>query len=127
MNHRTLKCRLSLGCLLVLLLLSLAAVSRAERQPPARPNVLFIAVDDLRPDIGCYGVKHAKTPNIDRLAKHGVVFRSAFANQAVCAPSRNALMTGLRPDQIGIYDLQTWFRHSIRDAVTLSQRFMQNG
>ena len=92
-----------------------------------RPNVLLICVDDLKPSIGCFGDPLAKTPNIDRLAKHGVVFRSAFANQAVCAPSRNALMTGLRPDQIGIYDLQTWFRHSIRDAVTLSQRFMQNG
>jgi iduronate 2-sulfatase len=92
-----------------------------------RPNVLLICVDDLKPTIGCFGDPHARTPNIDRLAQHGVVFRSAFANQAVCAPSRNALMTGLRPDQIGVYDLSTWFRHSVRDAVTLSQRFMQNG
>jgi len=107
------------------LLTLLALVSFAAAAD--RPNVLLICVDDLKPSIGCFGDPLAKTPNIDRLAKHGVVFRSAFANQAVCAPLRNALMTGLRPDQIGIYDLQTWFRHSIRDAVSLSQRFMQNG
>ena len=59
------------------------------------PNVLFIAVDDLRPDIGCYGVKHAKTPNIDRLAARGIVFDRAYCAQAVCSPSRTAILTGL--------------------------------
>lgn len=92
-----------------------------------RPNVLLICVDDLKPTIGCFGDTHAKTPHMDRLAKQGVVFRSAYVNQAVCAPSRNSLMTGLRPDQIGVYDLAIWFRHGARDAVTLSQRFMQEG
>ena len=70
-----------------------------------RPNVLFIAVDDLKPLLGCYGAPLVRSPNIDRLAARGVLFERAFANQAVCAPSRNSLMTGLRPQTIGIYDL----------------------
>lgn len=92
-----------------------------------RPNVLLICVDDLKPTIGCFGDPHARTPHIDRLAKRGVAFQRSYVNQAVCAPSRNALMTGLRPDQIGVYDLATWFRHGAKDAVTLSQRFIQAG
>jgi len=108
-------------CLLLPILLSLPLLA-AER-----PNVLLICVDDLKPTIGCFGDSHASTPNIDRLAQRGTVFRSAYVQQAVCAPSRNSLMTGLRPDQIGIYDLATWFRHGARDAVTLSQRFIQSG
>jgi len=99
-----------------------AALSAAER-----PNVLLICVDDLKPTLGCFGDPHARTPQMDRLARHGVTFLAAYVNQAVCAPSRNALMTGLRPDQIGVYDLATWFRHGAPEAVTLSQRFMQHG
>jgi iduronate 2-sulfatase len=63
----------------------------------AQKNVLFICVDDLKPLLGCYGDTLIKTPNIDRLAARGVLFERAFCNQAVCAPSRNSLMTGLRP------------------------------
>ena len=63
---------------------------------PARPNVLFICVDDLKPLLGCYGDKLAKTPNMDRLAARGMRFDLAFCNQAVCAPSRNSLLTGSR-------------------------------
>ena len=70
-------------------------------------NVLFIAVDDLRPDIGCYGVKHSKTPNIDRLAARGIVFDKAYCAQAVCSPSRTAILTGLRPDTTKVWDLMT--------------------
>jgi len=92
-----------------------------------RLNVLLICVDDLKPALGCYGDPHAKTPQIDRLATRGMVFRRSYVNQAVCAPSRNALMTGLRPDQIGVYDLATWFRHGARDAVTVSQCFIKAG
>ena len=92
-----------------------------------RPNVLLICVDDLKPTIGCFGDSHARTPHMDRLAGRGVAFRRSYVQQAVCAPSRNTLMTGLRPDQIGVYDLATWFRHGAKDAVTLSQRFIQAG
>ena len=62
-----------------------------------RPNVLFIAVDDLKPVLGCYGDKLAKTPNMDKLAARGMLFEKAYVNQAVCAPSRNSLMLGIRP------------------------------
>jgi iduronate 2-sulfatase len=92
-----------------------------------KPNVLLICVDDLKPLLGCYGDKLAKTPNIDRLAKRGVQFDAAYCNQAVCSPSRNSLMTGLRPQTIGIYDLPTNFRKAVPDAVTVAQYFRANG
>ncbi|QDU57333.1 sulfatase [Aeoliella mucimassa] len=91
------------------------------------PNVLLICVDDLKPTLGCYGDPLAQTPNIDRLAAQGVLFERAYCNQAVCAPSRNSLLSGLRPQTLGIYDLGTYFRLSAPDAVTLPQCFKQQG
>ncbi len=105
---------------LFLLCVPLAAVAE-------RPNVLFIAVDDLKPAIGCYGDRLAKTPNIDRLAARGTVFERAYCMQAVCAPSRNALLTGLRPETLRIYDLGTNFRRRAPDVVTLPQHFKAHG
>jgi len=93
----------------------------------AQKNVLMICVDDLKPLLGCYGEPTIKTPNMDRLAARGVLFERALCNQAVCAPSRNALMTGLRPTTIGIYDLGTNFRKSVPEAVTVAQYFMKHG
>jgi iduronate 2-sulfatase len=104
-------------------LLLLAAVCPAA----GKPNILLICVDDLKPLLGCYGDTVVKSPNIDRLAARGVLFEAAYCNQAVCAPSRNALMTGLRPQSLGIYDLGTNFRKSVPDAITLAQHFMRNG
>jgi arylsulfatase A-like enzyme len=92
-----------------------------------KPNILFLAVDDLRPDLGCYGHAEAKTPNIDALASRGVVFRRAYCQQAVCSPSRTSLLTGLRPDSTRVYDLQTHFRTTIPDVVTLPQHFKEHG
>jgi iduronate 2-sulfatase len=92
-----------------------------------KPNVLLICVDDLKPALGCYGDKVVKSPNIDRFAARGVLFERAYCNQAVCAPSRNALMTGVRPTTLGIYDLGTNFRLASSNAVTLSQYFMRHG
>ena len=92
-----------------------------------RPNVLLICVDDLKPLLGCYGDITVKSPNIDRLAARGVRFERAYCNQAVCAPSRNALLTGLRPQTLGIYDLGTNFRAAAPNAVTLPQYFMAHG
>jgi len=74
-----------------------------------RPNVLLICVDDLKPLLGCYGDKQIQTPNIDRLAKRAVLFEHAYCNQAVCAPSRNSLLTGVRPMTLGIYDWERIF------------------
>ncbi|MBC7819987.1 MAG: sulfatase, partial [Planctomycetaceae bacterium] len=92
-----------------------------------KPNVLLICVDDLKPMLGCYGDKTVKSPNIDRLAARSVLFERAYCNQAVCSPSRNSLLVGLRPQTLGIYDLGTNFRRSRPDAVTLPQLFKQHG
>ena len=94
---------------------------------PQRPNVLFIAIDDLRPALGCYGDAYAITPSIDSFALEAVTFNKAYTQQAVCAPSRNTLMTGLRPDELGIHDLGTFFRASRPEVVTMTQHFMNAG
>ncbi len=93
----------------------------------AKTNILLICVDDLKPALACYGDGTAVTPNLDRLASSGVLFESAYCNQAVCSPSRNALMTGLRPQTLGIYDLPTHFRKAAPDAVTMGQHFKAAG
>lgn len=92
-----------------------------------QPNVLLICVDDLKPLLGCYGDQKIKSPSMDRLASRGLLFERAYCNQAVCAPSRNALLTGARSTTLGIYDLGTNFRQAVPDAVTLPQFFKRNG
>lgn len=92
-----------------------------------KPNILFIAVDDLRPQLGSYGDTVAITPNIDRLARMGVVFNRAYCQQAVCAPSRASVMTGRRPDATKVWDLKTHFRKALPHVVTLPQLFKENG
>ncbi len=96
-------------------------------EPDSRPNVLFIAVDDLRPELGCYGKDYVKSPHIDRLAKSAVTFTRAYCQEAVCNPSRASLMTGLRPDTLKVWDLKTAFRTTRPDAVTLPQYFKRHG
>ncbi|GAB5561637.1 MAG: sulfatase [Synoicihabitans sp.] len=93
----------------------------------ARPNVLFIAVDDLAPSLRCYGDLVAKTPHIDRLAATGVMFERAYNQLPLCNPTRASVMTGLRPDQIKVYDLDRHFREEYPDVITLSQQFKNAG
>ena len=94
---------------------------------PAKPNVLFIVVDDLRPELGCYGRDYIHSPNIDALARRGMVFDRAYCQQAVCSPSRTTVMTGVRPDTSKVWDLNTHFRTALPEVVTLGQHFKQNG
>lgn len=110
-----------------LVLAALPLSFACDRAVAAQRNVLFIAVDDLKPVLGCYGDRIVKSPNIDRLARQGTVFTRAYCMQAVCSPSRNALLTGLRPESLQIYDLGTHFRLAAPDVVTLPQHFKQNG
>ncbi|MFH1302027.1 MAG: sulfatase-like hydrolase/transferase, partial [Planctomycetota bacterium] len=92
-----------------------------------KPNVLFIAADDLRCDLACYGHPLAKTPHLDQLASRGVLFQHAYCQQALCNPSRASLMTGRRPDSLKIWDLPTHFRKVDPAIVTLPQLFKQQG
>jgi len=112
-----------------LCLLCLLGVSPAGAQPPqAKPNVLFIAVDDLNTWVGHLGGHpQAKTPNIDRLAKMGVTFTHAYCAAPVCNPSRAALMSGLRPGTTGIYDNSEPWQPVIPKEQTITTQFLKAG
>lgn len=92
-----------------------------------RPNVLFVSIDDLRPEIGCYGNEEIKTPNFDAFAKTGTTFLRAYCQAAVCAPSRASVMTGMRPDTTRVWDLRGKFRVNLPDVVTIPQHFHKHG
>ena len=106
---------------LLIVLLSWQAVAQEKM------NVLFILVDDLKPTIKAYGDDFAITPNMDKLAEKGFVFQNAYTQQAVCAPSRASMLTGLRPDRTKVRDLHTLIRDKNPDVITLPQLFKQNG
>ena len=108
--------------LALFLTLGAVALSAADR-----PNVVFIAVDDLRPEFGAYGADHVKSPNLDRLARSGITFHRAYCQQAVCSPSRSSVMTGTRPDTTKVWDLVTHFRTALPGVVTVGQHFKDNG
>ncbi len=92
-----------------------------------KPNVLFLFADDLRPELGCYGCEHIISPNIDRLAGMGNHFEKCYVQIAVCNPSRASMLTGKRPDELSVWGLDTHFRTTNPDVVTLPQHFMANG
>lgn len=108
-------------CLLFLTILTIPLCA-AEK-----PNVLFIAIDDLRTDLACYGNSQIVSPNIDDLANVGTLFARAYCQQAVCNPSRSSLLTGLRLDTLNIWDLPTHFRQRRPNAITLPQMFLNSG
>lgn len=91
-----------------------------------RPNVLFIAVDDLRPELGCYGNEQIKSPNIDKLASDGLVFNRTYCQQAICMASRASIMSGLRPDTLQIYNCES-LEKDAPGILTLDQHFENNG
>ena len=107
--------------------LSLTLAINGFAQQKKKPNILFIAVDDLRTELGTYGSTIVKSPNIDALAKAGIQFNRAYCQQAICGPSRASVMTGTRPETINVIDLFQDFRANRPDIVTLPQHFRDNG
>jgi len=99
----------------------------AQNKSTNKPNILFIAVDDLKPVLGCYGNTLVKTPNIDRLAKMATVFNKNYCQQAICGPTRASLMTGTRPDATKIWNLTTQMRDVNPNTVTLPQYLITQG
>lgn len=105
--------------------LSTASVAAA---PAARPNVLFISVDDMNDWVGCLGgYNGVQTPNIDRLARRGALFANAHCASPLCNPSRTALLTGQRPSTTGMYNNDQFWRPNLPDAVTLPMYYKANG
>ena len=92
-----------------------------------RPNVLFIAVDDLRPELGCYGKQHIHSPNIDRLAQSGIVFERAYCMVPTCGASRSSLLTGIRPSRHRFVSYSTWAQKDAPGITTLNTQFKRNG
>jgi len=108
----------------MILLIVLGIQTSATAQ---KPNVLFVAIDDLRPELGCYGSEIAVTPNLDSLANSGLLFNRAYCQQAICRPSRASLMTGSRPETTGLFHNYVSLRELRPDILTLPQHFIANG
>jgi arylsulfatase A-like enzyme len=109
---------------------TLGAVLLAATLLPAQSpklNVLMIAIDDLRPELGCYGNRIIDTPSFDKLASWGVRFERAYCQFPLCNPSRTSLFTGRHPNTTGVYDNRTWFADLHPDYVSLPRYFRQHG
>ena len=100
-------------------------VSSKSNSKPRKLNVLFIISDDLNCDIGAYGNENVITPNIDKLAKNGVLFGNAHNQYPWCGPSRASFMTGLYPDQTKMKKLRLYLRQAIPEVITIGQKFRQ--
>ncbi len=112
----------------ILLLAALPTLATsADVAAATKPNVLFIAVDDLRNTLGCYGSSVVQTPNIDRLSERGVRFERAYVQYPVCNASRSSFLTGLRPDQTGVTNNSTLLRDKLPNVVTFPQLLKENG
>ena len=113
-----------------LAMLGLATMPVAAQKQEAkqtRPNVLFIAVDDLKPLIAAYGDKIAITPGMDRLANEGMAFQNCYVQQAISGATRASCLTGMRPDKTKVWDLITNFRQVNTNAVSIPEYFIKNG
>lgn len=112
--------------LITLVLISCQSTKEKSMEVGKKYNVLFIAVDDLRTELNCYGASHVKSPNIDRLASQGVRFTDAHVQQAICMASRASIMTGIRPEKHGIYTGES-VKDLLPNVLTLNNLFEQNG
>ena len=115
------------GKLILLFISAWLAACSPQREKIPQPNVLFIAVDDLRPELGCYGQSHIISPNIDKLANSGMAFTNAYCNIPVCGASRASLLTGIRPTANRFVDYNTWANEDVPGAISLPALFKQNG
>jgi iduronate 2-sulfatase len=104
-----------------------AQVEKSIDEPSKKPNILFIAIDDLRPELGAYGSEVAITPNMDALAAQGLLFNNAYCQEAICSPSRASVMTGARPETIKVIENFSYFRDLNPDIVTLPQHLRTEG
>lgn len=115
----------------VILLFYLFEQASAEDHKQRQPHVLFIAIDDMRPDLGCYGNSEVLSPNIDKLASEGMVFSRAYCQQALCGPSRLSVMTGMYPDRLGLWGMsgahKIEWRETRKGMTSLSEQFRLNG
>ncbi len=125
MNRRSFLKSLSAG---VAGLLSTGCVTTMAQSADKRPDVLFIAIDDMNDWTTLFDKKNPiKTPNLERLARRGMFFSKAYCAAPACCPSRAAIMTGIRPHSSGVYDNKHAWAKMMPDAVTLSRYFMLNG
>lgn len=118
--------RLSFGIVLFTLLIASCNTAK-EESPIKKPNVLFISIDDLGPNLGAYDNPYIVSPNLDEFASHGMTFRRTYCQAAVCAPSRASLMSGLRPDSTRVWHLGDKFRKLHPNMVTMPMHFKSNG
>jgi iduronate 2-sulfatase len=109
------------------IIIFLSAGTFAQPAKSKKPNVLFIIADDLRPELGAYGVSAIKTPHIDKIAARGTRFDNAYAQWPVCNPSRASFLTGRYPTQTGVMNNNDYFRRKHPDFITLPQYFKQHG
>jgi len=112
------------GLIMVLVTMLLSCQSN---DLPEKPNVLFIAIDDLRPELNCYGKSQIQSPNIDALAAEGLLFQQAYCNIPVCGASRASLMTGIRPTFNRFVNYFTWADKDAPGIKTLPTLFRENG
>jgi uncharacterized sulfatase len=115
------------GLKLIIAPLVFTTVASTTFAKEGKKNILFISVDDMNNDLGCFGHPFVKSPNIDRLASHGIAFANAYCQFPLSSPSRSSLLTGVRPDHTRVFDLTYHFRQDMPDLVTLPQMFMNNG
>ena len=108
---------------MLLLLLVVSQLCASARQHTNQTNLLFIMFDDLRPQLSAYGLDYMMDPNFDRLAAKSVIFDLAYSQVAVCCPSRNSLLTGLRPDTLLSYNFQIPYS----GHLTIPQRLSRSG
>jgi len=111
--------------LALLSLVTLPLMSIQQKSGAKTPNVLFIAIDDLRPELNCYESSHIKSPNINRLASQGVLFEKAYVQQAISMASRSSLLTGYRPESHGLYTGESVVK-LIPEALTINKHFENN-